>query len=118
MFVLRQIALALLLIALLPWGAYLGKAPGPPANPMAWITDLSPGAETSARPSPDQAVQKPLVKCRQGLPGFRCGSETGTLVPLLRAGLEVPRGRTLAPRSILLPEGQFPSPRLRPPILS
>ena len=112
MSVFRQIALALLLIALLPWGAFVGRSAIPVADIATWTTR----AETVVRPGADQAMQKPWVKCRQGLPGFQCSTDQGTLVKVSDGHLDTPRSGTSAPRAILLPQGQSPGPRLRPPI--
>lgn len=116
MSILRNLALTLLLIALLPWGAYSGRVQASLARVETPDTAVAAGSGSVAMPGPSETVQAAWVKCRKGLAGsFRCAPDPGLLMaaspqPQARPGSSLAR-ITLA----LLPEGVTPGPTPPPP---
>lgn len=72
MSILRALLMPVLLVALLPWSAYLGRAPFlAESRAAAGIVAATP-PEARAAKAPSDAIQKPSIKCRKGLPGSPC----------------------------------------------
>lgn len=72
MSILRALLMPVLLVALLPWGAYLGRTPFlAESRAAAGLVTATP-PEARAAKTPSDAIQKPSIKCRKGLPGSPC----------------------------------------------
>ncbi|MEZ5755826.1 MAG: hypothetical protein R3D90_14055 [Paracoccaceae bacterium] len=106
---LRRLALLLLLIALLPWGAHLRPAAALPAPAEAAVQAALP----------EVAAQTRLPPCRKGLAGGSyCSADKALpddppVAPAAAPGNAGPRTTALA-----LPRGLTPRPGLPPPRLS
>lgn len=114
MTVLRHIWIALLLVALLPWGAYL-HAPPAFADAGAPAVSAVTGQGTALSDGASESVEKPVLRCRKGLPGAPCVPDAKGFLP--QGGQDLP----VAPRCVALEEGgSLPSgtaarPALPPP---
>lgn len=109
MFPLRRLALLLLLIGLLPWGAHLRPAAAPQAPAEAAVQAALH----------DVGAQTRLPPCRKGLAGGSyCSADKALpddppVAPATAQGDHRPRASALA-----LPRGLTPRPGLPPPRLS
>lgn len=70
---LRALIVASLLVALLPWGAYLRAMPIHPGGSAAGQEVQQVGVDT-------ETAQAPLIKCRKGLPTSPCSPDLKALV--------------------------------------
>lgn len=114
MSILRTLALTLLLIALLPWGAYSGRVQASLARVETPLTAIAAGSGSVAMPGPSKTVQMAWVKCRKGLAGSRCAPDPALLMavsPQPQAG----PGAGLEGTTVVLPEGVTPGPTPPPP---
>jgi hypothetical protein len=115
MTILRNIWMTILLVALLPWGAYLRGMPlqaeiGPPMQISAAMMQSAIGSDATA-----DAVEKPEVKCRKGVLGSTCSPEAKAFIATDQRGYpEVPHLARLD-RKGLLTDGLRYRPALPPP---
>lgn len=107
---LRTLFLALLLLALLPWGAHLRAMPVPAGA-------FAAGQGQHLAPVTAEKAQQPAVKCRKGLPGSPCTPEAKALLSL--AGHDRPGTLPFLPVQLRgpLPDGMADRPAVPPPRL-
>lgn len=106
---LRILLLAMLMIAMMPWGAYLGRG----IAPAVALADS--GQTVMAQTTQQTSVGKITPVCRKALPGFRCALDPATLPQTATTDtppLAAP-DRTVAQMAI--PSGQSLRPNLPPP---
>lgn len=110
MYVLRKLIVAILLVVLLPWGAYLRAMPDYPGGsvPRQSVQQDAAGSETARLPS---------IKCRKGLPASPCAPEMKALVSVTGTDRhDVPQRSFLNSQQHLLTGNSAP-PALPPPRL-
>lgn len=115
MSLLRTLITAVLLVALLPWGAYLGRVGAVHETATAFVAASVSGS--GAFSSPPATAQKTWIKCRKVLPGSSCTTEAKAFLPT--AGdqrPEMPRVLVAYSKSTLA-DGMIERPALRPPRL-
>jgi hypothetical protein len=112
---LRKLWLTVLLVALLPWGAYLRAShfqtfPDAPAEASA--ANLQDSFEPAAQ---HWAVQKAAIKCRKGVLGSSCSPDSKAFMTVGSPwSLGMSRQVLLATRDSL-PRGMTEGPALPPP---
>lgn len=108
MSVLRILFLSILLVALLPWGAYLRAMPAHPGGSLA-------GQAVQQATTEREAMQLPTIKCRKGLPASPCSPETKALVAVSEHELNDDAQRSSVASRERLPAGLSSPPALPPP---
>ena len=112
---LRTLLIAMLLVAVLPWGAYLRGAPdAAPVSLDLAMAEAHP-SDAHAAIAGGQTAQKPAIKCRKGLLGSPCTPEPRALPA--STGIERPltAGPFVGDGAHALPEGILERPTLPPP---
>ena len=107
MSLLRALAMTLLLIALLPWGAHLRPAPTLQATAVV-------AAETASPHRPGDLA----LKCRKGLAGSSCTAEKALAGQSPAPPAATGGGHRPLAAARALPKGLSPRPGLPPPRLS
>lgn len=115
MTVLRTLLITMLLVALLPWGAYLRAFSVQAGSGAPMATSSAAAQRGNAYVALSDTVQKSTWKCRKGLPGSTCFPDAKAILSHDGWDAPVPPRMTLLIRKELLPEGTRARPALPPP---
>lgn len=100
--------MAVLLIALLPWGAHLRAMP-------THGDDGASGQEAELSSEGSETAHPPAIKCRKGLPAYPCSPDTKALAFVSVNDEPEARHLPTARRDDRLPTGLAAPPALPPP---
>jgi hypothetical protein len=112
---LRTLWLTVLLVALLPWGAYLRAASyqvHPVAPEVGSATTLQGSFES---PAQHDVVQKAAIKCRKGVLGSACSPDSKAFVSFGSPRFPGLGRQVLLAAKDKLPSGMTEGPALPPP---
>lgn len=115
MSMLRTMLMAFLLVAVLPWGAYLGRFPGAAQGRVGAETVAAYPVSAHASTPRAEAVQKPLIKCRKGIAGSTCTPDPKALLSSIDLDRRLNPGRLGVDRASSVPDGIVERPTPPPP---